>query len=122
MIHCREETAMRYTRRDFGKLALGAVPAAALLTRPPAAFAAAARPDSVINGVHVGTITYSYRSMPDQSAEAILRYVVDSGISAIEFMGDPVEAFAGAPRVPRGGGPGGRGRAAPTPEQQATRR
>ena len=62
----------------------------------PFAAAAAARPDSAINGVHVSTITYSYRSMPDQSAEAILRYVVDSGISAIEFMGGPVEAFAGA--------------------------
>jgi sugar phosphate isomerase/epimerase len=37
--------------------------------------------------------------MPDQSAEAILRYVVDSGIDAIEFMGGPVEAFAGAPQV-----------------------
>src|SRR3954465_14117149 len=89
---------MRYTRRDFGKLALGALPAAALLNRPFAA-AAPARPGSVINGVHVATITYSYRSMPDQSAEAILRYDVDSGISAIELMGGPVEAFAGAPQV-----------------------
>src|SRR3954471_11200657 len=89
---------MRYTRRDFGKLALGAVPAAALLNRPFTA-SAASKPDSVVNGVHIATITYSYRSMPDQSAEAILRYVVDSGINAIEFMGDPVEAFAGAPKV-----------------------
>jgi sugar phosphate isomerase/epimerase len=90
---------MRYTRRDFGKLALGALPAAALLNRPLTGWAAAAKPDSVINGVHIGTITYSYRSMPDQSAGAILRYVLDSGISAIEFMGAPVEAFAGAPQV-----------------------
>ena len=112
---------MRYTRRDFGTLTLGTLPAVALLGRPSAAFAES-KPNSVVNGVNLGTITYSYRSMPDQSAEAILRYVVDSGISAIEFMGDPVEAFAGAPRVPRGGGPGGRGGAAPTPDQQATRR
>jgi sugar phosphate isomerase/epimerase len=89
---------MRYTRRQFGQLALGAIPAAALLSRPFSAWAAG-RPNSVINGVQIGTITYSYRSMPDQSAEAILRYVVDSGINAIEFMGDPVEAFAGAPKV-----------------------
>ena len=89
---------MRYSRRDFGKLTLGALPAAALLNRPFAAFAAS-KPNSIINGVHVSTITYSYRSMPDQSAEAILRYVVDSGISEIEFMGGPVEAFAGAPQV-----------------------
>ena len=58
-----------------------------------------AKPNSTINGVRVGTITYSYRSMPDQSAEATLRYVVDSGISQIEFMGGPVEAFAGAPQA-----------------------
>ncbi len=104
---------MRYSRRDFAKLSLGALPAAALLMRPSAVFAAT-KPNSVINGVHIGTITYSYRSMPDQSAEAILRYVVDSGIDAIEFMGGPVEAFAGAPqvfRVPFG--------TAPNAEQQA---
>ena len=89
---------MRYSRRDFAKLTLGAVPAAALLNRPFRTFADT-RPNSVINGVLVSTITYSYRSMPDQSAEAILRYVVDSGISAIEFMGGPVEAYAGAPQV-----------------------
>jgi sugar phosphate isomerase/epimerase len=59
--------------------------------------------------------------MPDQSAAAILRYVVDSGISRIEFMGGPVEAFAGAP--PAGGfRGGGRGGPPPTPEQQAARR
>src|SRR5689334_9361283 len=91
---------MRYTRRDFGTLALGALPAAALLNRPSVAFADT-RPNSIVNGVHISTITYSYRSMKDQSAEAILRYVVDSGISAIEFMGGPVEAFAGAPQVYR---------------------
>ena len=71
-----------------------------MLNRPVHTFAADAKPDSVIAGVHISTITYSYRSMPDQSAEAILRYVVNSGINAIEFMGGPVEAFAGAPRDP----------------------
>ena len=54
--------------------------------------------------------------MPDQSAEATLKYVVDSGISAIELMGGPVESFAGAPASAGGGGggrgPGGGGRAA----------
>ena len=36
--------------------------------------------------------------MLDQTAEATLKYVVDSGISAIELMGGPVESFAGRPR------------------------
>ncbi len=114
---------MRYTRREAGKLALTALPAASLLARPFAAVAQT-RPNSTINGVRVGAITYSYRTMQDQSAEATLRYVVDSGISQIEFMGGPVEAFAGAPQAPqRGGGGGGRrGGQPPTPEQQAAQR
>ena len=114
---------MEYTRRDLGRLALAAS-GAAFVGRPETLVAAlqqVAKPNSTINGVRVGTITYSYRSMPDQSAEAILRYVVDSGISQIEFMGGPVEAFAGAPQAPQGGG-GRRGGQPPTPEQQAAQR
>ena len=115
---------MHFTRREFGKLALSAVPAATLLKSP-----FAAKPNSVIAGVRLGTITYSYRAMPDQSAEATLKYILDSGISEIELMGGPAERFAGAPQTPRGGGgggrggPGGAGRGTPpTPEQQAAQR
>jgi len=99
---------MEYSRRDFGKLALAAMPAAALLERSFASSVlfAADRPDSLINGVQVGTITYSYRSMPDQSARALLGYIVADGINAVELMGQPAEQFAGAPM----GGNGGRGR------------
>jgi sugar phosphate isomerase/epimerase len=112
---------MRYTRRELGTLALTALPAASLLARPLAVLAQA-RPNSTMNGVRLGTITYSYRSMPDQSAEATLRYIVNSGISQIEFMGGPVEAFAGAPQSARGGGDGRRGGQPPTPEQQSSQR
>ncbi|MEZ5039623.1 MAG: sugar phosphate isomerase/epimerase [Saprospiraceae bacterium] len=55
------------------------------------------KPNSIINGVQIGVITYSFRSMEDQSAEATLKYIIDSGISATELMGDPAEAFAGKP-------------------------
>lgn len=58
------------------------------------------KPNSLIKGVQIGVITYSYRSMPDQSAEATLKYVTESGISAIELMGDPAESFAGIPTNP----------------------
>jgi sugar phosphate isomerase/epimerase len=112
---------MDCTRRDFGKLALAALPCAAWLERSVArsVLFAAERPDSLINGVQIGTITYSYRSMPDQSARALLGYVVSNGISAVELMGQPAEQFAGAPSSGRGGG-GGRGRGEQvTPEQQA---
>jgi hypothetical protein len=89
---------MQYTRRELGKLAL-AVPAAGLI---PAWVSGQTKPNSKIDGVQIGTITYSYRSMTDQSAEATLKYIVESGISAIELMGGPVESFAGAP-APAGG-------------------
>jgi sugar phosphate isomerase/epimerase len=111
---------MTYSRREFGKLALAGLPGAMMLGNsesifgPPSPFASAwqAKPNSLINGVQIGAITYSFRSMPDQSAEATLKYVVDSGISAIELMGGPVESFAGAPTSGRGGGAGaGGGRA-----------
>src|SRR5262249_41310971 len=99
---------MSFTRREFGKLALVGLPAAAALSRSETIFGAFAqpKPNSFINGVQVGTITYSYRSMPDQSADATLKYIVDSGISAIELMGGPVESYAGAPTAGRGGGAG----------------
>jgi sugar phosphate isomerase/epimerase len=110
---------MLTTRRDFTALALSALPA---LTLPRWVTAAQAKPNSRFGGVQVGAITYSYRTMRDQSAEAMLRYVVDSGVSAIELMGDPAEAFAGRPAASRPAG-GGRGRGAQmTPEQQAEMR
>ncbi len=64
----------------------------------PAIIKSYGKPDSMINGVQIGTITYSFRSMPDQSAEATLKYVTDAGISAIELMGGPAESFAGIPQ------------------------
>lgn len=107
-----------WTRRNFGKL-LASVPVAALLDKSivSSVLSAAERPNSLIGGVQIGTITYSYRSMPDQSAEATLKYIVDSGISAIELMNGPAESYAGAPSG-RGGGGGRRGQPA-TSEQQA---
>jgi sugar phosphate isomerase/epimerase len=58
------------------------------------------KPGSLINGVQIGLITYSFRDLPDQSAEATLKHVLDCGISAIELMGDPAETFAGRPKNP----------------------
>ncbi len=55
------------------------------------------KPYSVINGVQIGVITYSFRSMEDQSAEATLKYITESGISTIELIGDPAEIYAGRP-------------------------
>src|SRR5436309_14835030 len=114
---------MRYTRREFATLVAAGFPAAALVGLDESIFSPPtdAKPNSLIGGVQVGTITYSYRSMPDQSAEATLKYIVDSGISAIELMNGPAESFAGAPQGQRGSGGGRRGQP-PTPEQQAAQR
>jgi sugar phosphate isomerase/epimerase len=94
---------VEFTRRDLGKLALAALPASRLL---------AAKPNSTFDGVQVGVITYSYRSMPGANdAEALLKYIIDSGISGIELMGPAAEIYAGSPApAGRGGGGGGQGR------------
>ena len=98
------------SRREFGKLALAGVPAATVLGGSDffTAFAQG-KPNSKIEGVQIGTITYSYRSMADQSAEATLKYIVESGISAVELMGGPIESYAGIPTAEDGRGGGGRG-------------
>ncbi len=108
---------MLLTRRDIGKLALGAGAVAGV---------AAAKPNSNFGGVQIGAITYSFRALPG-SAEEILGYCLDCGISAVELMSAAAERYAGAPvaqRRPGGGrrrGPDGR-RLPLTPEQQAARR
>jgi hypothetical protein len=105
---------MMLSRREFGKLTLASLPAATVLGGSDffATAFAQGKPNSKIEGVQIGTITYSYRSMPDQSAEATLRYILDSGISAIELMGGPIESFAGIPTM-EGGRGGGRGAGGP---------
>ena len=93
---------MDYTRREFGKIAL----ATATLPLAEWKLMAAAKPNSVFGGVQIGTITYSFRSLPS-SAEETLKYCVDCGISGIELMSNVAEGYAGAPNQGRGGFPGG---------------
>jgi sugar phosphate isomerase/epimerase len=64
--------------------------------------ASVARPNSKFNGVQIGVITYSYRSLPS-SAEELLKYITQCGISSVELMGGPAEQFAGAPTGKQGG-------------------
>src|SRR5690348_7705731 len=105
---------MKYSRRDFGKFALGSIPvASAVLAHPERLFSMPApKPNSYVNGVQIGVISYSYRSMPDQSAEAMLGYMITDGISACELE-TPVWPYAykkmGFTPPARGGFPGGAG-------------
>jgi sugar phosphate isomerase/epimerase len=99
-----------YTRRDFGKLAVAGLAVPSFLASR--LLAAGSR----INGVQIGAITYSFRSISD--ANAIIRAMVQIGLGEAELMSNHAEALAGAPSG-RAAGPGpGRGRAM-TPEQQA---
>tara|TARA_Y100000389_G_C17468208_1_gene527691 strand:+ start:3990 stop:5048 length:1059 start_codon:yes stop_codon:yes gene_type:complete len=52
-----------------------------------------------INGVQLGLITYSFRALKDQSAEATLQYILDCGINSIELMGKTAESFVGLPET-----------------------
>lgn len=58
----------------------------------------AGKQNSKFGDVQIGTITYSYRSMPNQSLPAVLNYVVQSGLSSVELMGGTVEQYAGIPQ------------------------
>ena len=79
---------MTITRRDLGKLALAALPAARLL---------AAKPNSVFGGVQVGiNAPYSFHNIPG-TADDILNYMIQLNLSAAELRLQPVEAFLKAP-------------------------
>ncbi|MBI1872692.1 MAG: sugar phosphate isomerase/epimerase [Acidobacteria bacterium] len=104
---------MRYSRREFGKLALAGLPASWAIANSP--LSAQASIDSKINGVQIGAITYSFRTMPN--AEDIIKAYVTIGLGEMELMSNHAEALAGAPSS----GGGGRGRGTLTPEQEAAR-
>jgi sugar phosphate isomerase/epimerase len=92
-----------YSRRKF--LGRTAALAGAALAGPSVLGAPSYIPNlsgkrSLVNGVRLGVITYSFRDMPDQSAEATLSYIRDTGITETELMGDPAETFAGRPEAP----------------------
>src|SRR6516165_4519011 len=65
----------------------------------------AGKPNSVVNGVRIGCITYSYRGGPS-TAEDTLKCLLKDGLSETELMDGPIRSFAGIP----GGGGRGRGR------------
>lgn len=83
-----------HTRRDFAKLALGSLPAAALM---PPAIQAATKPDSIVAGVQIGlNVPYSFGEA-GMSGDEILQKVVELGLSGVELRTQPVEAFLGVP-------------------------
>src|SRR4051794_41632970 len=109
-----ERDKFLYSRRAFGKLALAGLPMT-LALRDLDAFAAI---NSKFNGVQIGAITYSFRTI--QNADDIIKAYVSIGLGEMELMSNHAEMLAGAP-VPAP--PAGRGRAdgaPPTPPQPPT--
>jgi sugar phosphate isomerase/epimerase len=70
-----------YSRREFGKMALAGLPLSA-------AAIAAAKPNSVIDGVHVGLQTYSFRDFPPEGVQdAIIKAMTQIGLYECEMTG-----------------------------------
>jgi sugar phosphate isomerase/epimerase len=88
-----QESNTTVSRRTF--LAGTAALAASSMIPDRSSAASAFRPDSKFGGVQIGVITYSYRSLPG-SAENLLDYITQCGISSVELMGGPAEQFAQA--------------------------
>src|SRR4051812_42415983 len=101
-----------YSRRDFGKLALAGLPMT-LALRNLDAFAAI---NSKFNGVQIGAITYSFRTIP--SADDIIKAYVAIGLGEMELMSNHAEMLAGAP-VPAASAGRGRGPAPQAPTAPA---
>ena len=107
-----------YSRRDVLKLGLASAPAVGLLAAAPGlraadgaapALKAAVKPNSKVNGVHLGlNVPYSFRNNA-MSGDDILAGCVQLGVSGVELRSQPVEVAMGLPRELM---PAGRGRAA----------
>lgn len=88
------------TRRAFlgGVAALAAcalVPRRVLGAESPSGGAApGSKPNSVFNGVRIGCITYSYRGGVN-TAEDTLKALIQDGLSEVELMGGPIQAYMG---------------------------
>jgi len=87
------------SRRHF--IGVGMLAAAGIALTSKTSFAkplfAKPKTNSKINGVQIGVITYSFRSMPS-SIDDLLKYCIECDINAVELMGDAAEAYAGAPK------------------------
>ena len=94
------------TRRQLGKLALTAVPAALLRPTTASAFTARtqAKPDSKWAGVQVGmNVPYNFHAPApvgnNMDGDEVLRRCLQLGVSAVELRTQPVEIFLGSPAL-----------------------
>jgi len=101
----------RFSRREFGQLAIASLPMAGALAYGTPLFAAAQRQSSVFNGVTIGMIGNLGLTVTDPPSLAAAAAAI--GLSSVELGSGGFENFAGAPAAPGRAGGGGRGGAAP---------
>ena len=111
---------MRYSRRDFGKIALAGLPARFLFEPGAALGLVQGKPNSKWAGVQVGmNVPYNFKTGNYMTADDIIARCQQLGVSAMELRAQPVELFLGSPAAVaaaaagagrRGGGGRGGGR------------
>jgi sugar phosphate isomerase/epimerase len=102
---------MKFSRREFGRLALAGVPATLLVKPGSAIVSAAEKPNSKWAGVQVGmNVPYNFGTGNYTSGDEILQRCVQLGVSAVELRAQPVELFLGSPAAIAGAANQGRGR------------
>lgn len=84
---------MELKRRNFIGLGLASAAGMCLGGAPAAVGGKGARSRSWYNGVEVGCITYSYRSMKQKNAEDIVKYAVEDGLGTLELKGEVVDEY-----------------------------
>jgi sugar phosphate isomerase/epimerase len=88
------------TRREFIGRAAAMAACTAISPRILAAESASkAKPNSVIHGVRVGVITYSYRGGNINTAEETLKALLEDGLSEVELMGGVLPARGNGTRT-----------------------
>jgi sugar phosphate isomerase/epimerase len=109
---------MRYSRRDFNRIALAGLPATFLFDSDAAVALAQGKPNSTWAGVQVGmNVPYNFKTGNYMTAEDIIARCQQLGVSGMELRAQPIELFLGSPAAVaaaaaagnRGRGAGGRG-------------
>jgi len=88
--------SMTVSRRGF----LGTAAAtAATAILPQRLFGADAKPNSNFSGVQIGVNTYSYRDTRATSAEQVLGYLLENGLSSVELQAGSINPYIKAPSI-----------------------
>ncbi len=107
-----------YTRREFGRFALGAIQYAGL-QRPLAMLGAETRSDGMIGGVRIGLESYSLSTLPhDAIVDTMIRVMVEMGLREGSVNDATLQPADLAERLRLARGNGGQGRTL-SAEQQA---